>query len=130
MDPVQVCWMMQGDPQYAFFPAGTNDEREVTLVPRHERVVAQDVCVWLETGIVRSGSENTDSCILEGHVVGNGPHEVRESVKEEDQSSEARVTFHTPLLDEELLYMPHLDLAPVVLASEIGQGHIRDVLLN
>ena len=32
MDQVQVSWMLQGDPQYAFVPAGWNDETETTWV--------------------------------------------------------------------------------------------------
>ena len=39
-DQVQVFWMIQGDPQYAFVPTGTNDEIEITLVPRDEKTVA------------------------------------------------------------------------------------------
>ena len=53
VDAVQVCWMMQGDPHYAFLPAGTNDEIEITLVPRDEGAVAQDEDVWLQTGFAK-----------------------------------------------------------------------------
>ena len=42
VDLVKVEWMMQGDPQYAFFTSGRNDEIEVTLVRGDERVVVQD----------------------------------------------------------------------------------------
>ena len=31
VDPVQVYWILQGDPQHAFVPAGSNDEIEVFL---------------------------------------------------------------------------------------------------
>ena len=63
--------MMHCDAQCAFFLAGTNDEIEITVVPRDERAVAQDEGVWPEIGlaIVRSGSESTDSRILQEHVV-------------------------------------------------------------
>ena len=44
VDQVQVDWMIPGDPQYAFLPAGTSDEIELTLVPRDEWSVAHDEC--------------------------------------------------------------------------------------
>ena len=31
---VQVFWILLGDPQYAFVPAGSVDEIEISLVPR------------------------------------------------------------------------------------------------
>ena len=34
MDQEHVYWILQGDPQYAFVPACSNDEIEITLVPR------------------------------------------------------------------------------------------------
>ena len=83
VDQVQVCCMMQGD--YAFFLAGTNDEIEVTLVPRDERVAASDGGVWPETGFVRSGSESTDSWItLEGTCGLQWAQDDGESVMEHD----------------------------------------------
>ena len=48
--------MVQGGPQYAFLPAGANDEIDLVLVPRD----------GLETGFVRSGSESMDSRTLPG----------------------------------------------------------------
>ena len=37
VDEVQVYWILKGDPQYAFVPAGSNDEIEITLAPKHWR---------------------------------------------------------------------------------------------
>ena len=34
----QACRMIRGDSKYAFFPAGTNDEIEISLVPRRGRL--------------------------------------------------------------------------------------------
>ena len=47
-----------------------------------------------ETRFVRSGSESADSRILEEHVVCNGPQEDGESVREQNQTLEERVTFN------------------------------------
>ena len=42
VNQVQVCWRLQGDPQYAFVPAGSNHRIEITLVPRQLPVVGED----------------------------------------------------------------------------------------
>ena len=39
---VQVYWILQGDPQYALVPAGSNEEIEITLVPRPPWPVSKD----------------------------------------------------------------------------------------
>ena len=62
VDQVRVYWMFQGDPQYAFFPTGTNDDIEITLGPRDQRTVAQDEGTRL--GFVRSITESEDSRTL------------------------------------------------------------------
>ena len=89
VDQVQVYRMMQRDPQYAVLQAGTNDETEVALVPRD---VGQDEGVRLATVFVRSGSESTE------------PQEDGESVREQDQTPEERITFNAPQEDGTSLY--------------------------
>ena len=115
-----------------------NDEIEVTLVPRDERVVAQDV--WPETGFVRSGSESTESCVLEEHGVCNGPQEDGESVEEQDQIPGEPVLVNAPQGGGKLLYRCQgltcdmknqgrrcLDLVPGDFPFEDGYGYTRDV---
>ena len=42
MSKVQIYWMIQGDPEYSFFPAGTNDEIYISLVSRNGRLVVDE----------------------------------------------------------------------------------------
>ena len=52
IDSVVQALQMKGKQHYAFFPSGTNDEIEINLLPRGQRVVARDLP---EIGCVRSG---------------------------------------------------------------------------
>ena len=51
---MQVYWVVQGDPQYTFVPAGSNEESDVTLLVKDEGVVAEEEGVWPEAGLIRS----------------------------------------------------------------------------
>ena len=55
-----MSWIMQGDPQYAFVLAGSNEETEVALLPRDERVAAQEEAVWPQAGLMISSSDSTE----------------------------------------------------------------------
>ena len=57
VDHVQVYWFLQVVPQRAFVPAGSNEEIDVVLMPRDERVVTQEEGVWPEAGLIRSSSD-------------------------------------------------------------------------
>ena len=56
---VQENWILQGDPQYALVPAGSNEEIEITLVPRPPRPVSDDGTKPPELGF-RVRSDNDD----------------------------------------------------------------------
>ena len=137
-DQVKVYWMIQGDPQYAFLPAGTNDEIDLTLVPRNtwRPVVSEEVTKPDAPGFcVTLDSESENSRTAEEHVVCNRPQEDGTSASGQDQPLEKRVTSNTSLKDVTLSYRRQgllcvsmnegrrcLDLVPVIFYAD-GGGH-------
>ena len=103
VDQVQVSWMIHGDPQYAFFLAGTNDEIDFAVVPRSERRVAHEEGVQPETVFGRRVSESTDSRILEEHVLCSVHQADGECARDQGQTLEQRVTFNVAQEDGKLL---------------------------
>ena len=75
--------------------ARTTKLRLHLVYPGDKRVVAQDQGVWPEIGLVRSGSESTDSQIFEEHVFCNRRPEDGGNVTEQDQTLAERVACNT-----------------------------------
>ena len=94
---VQVYWIMLGDPENGIFPARSNEELEVTLLPRGGRVGRRrKEGVWPESGMMRSSSDSTESGnTLEERVVCNGLREDSGSVQEQDRTPEEGVACTT-----------------------------------
>ena len=94
LDQMQICWMIQGDPTYAFLPTDTNDENEISSASR----AAPGFCV-------RCDSESGDSHIPEERVVYNGSQEEHgRNVREQYQTPEERVTLNALVGDGKLIY--------------------------
>ena len=80
--------MIQGDPKNAFFPAGTNEQIEVSLAPSHRQ----------RPTVSEAASErwSRDSRTLEDHVVCDRPQQCGRSGQ--DQTPEERVLFDAPVI--------------------------------
>ena len=136
-------WMVQGDPQNAFVLAGTNDENDITLVPKDERTVAHDEGTRpMAAGFVRSGGESDDGRTPAEHVV------CINRSQEDGRSASANRKLLRNVLPSILLRRMgkllcrcqglscekrnqgcrYLDSVPVVFPSEDGYEYTRDVL--
>ena len=89
VEQVQVCWILQGDPQYTFFTAGSNEETEISLVPRDRKtVVSEHFAKPAAPGFyVRSDSDSTQSRItFEELVAWNLTSECADRVEGHDRT--------------------------------------------
>ena len=139
--------MLQGDPQYAFVQVGSNDETEITLVPRRWPA-SEESTKPPEPGVGMRSDSDDDSCtqvaataqkaesLLRGllSVIGGG------SVQRHDWTLGEGVACDASREDGKLLHRcqsltcgsrnqarRHVDLVPDVFSSEDRFGCTRDV---
>ena len=140
VDQMQVNWILQGYPQYAFAPAGSNDEIEISLVPRDERVVAQEEVVWLQLGCKdEAATAQKDESLSRNLLSGmdlmralelcRGLTKLLEKVLHVFPQEDARLLCRWQGLTCDRMDQGHryVDLVPDAFPWEDGFGYARDV---